>query len=244
MQKSLIVLLAFTLSVQTFASDVEVEVPQDELARESVYPVYDNPNSVRNRNVATQGRIDIGVFGGLALTEPIASTTKIGLAANYHLNEYHSLGGFVVMNNSGLSKDAEGLKNDFGLDFSRAPKPQSTLMVDYNYKPYYGKMSFTKDGVINTTIYGSAAAGIVKYEHKSYPAIAIGIGERFYFGKSFSLKTDLRLFAHQAPIPFKANALKDGSQPPFIADAAPSFDSFDERVTYTTNLEIGVNYLF
>lgn len=239
-------LIAMIILVSTFAHAAEeVEVPDDELAKESVLPVFDNVVSVKNRNVTTEGRFDIGIFGGLALTEPIANTTKFGIEVNYHMNENHSLGGMFSANSTGLSKDAQGLKNDFGLDFNRAPKPQSTMMLDYNYSPFYGKMSVTKDGVMNTTIYGSGALGIVKYEHKSFPAIAIGIGERFYFNHSFSLKVDLRLFAHQAPIPFQSGALRDGSAGAgFITDPVPALDSFKERLTYTTNLQIGLNYLF
>ncbi len=248
MMKKIFLVLTLLLNATVFA-DSDVAVPKDELATETVYPIFDQAKSVRNRNVQTTGRIDVGLFGGLALTEPIANTTKFGIAANYHFNEYHSLGLFYVSNSSGLSKDAEGLKNDFGLDFSRAPQPKSMIMFDYNYKPYYGKMSFTKNGVINTTIYGSTALGVIQYQHKTYPALAVGVGERFYFNKSFSLKTDLRLFVHQAPIPFKSNVLCDGSKVSCgsngaAGDPIPTYDSFSERITYTTNLEIGVNYLF
>ncbi len=224
-----------------------VDVPLDELAQESVYPVFDHPQSVKNRNVATKGRIDVGIFGGYALTEPIYDTTKFGVAANYHFSELHSLGLLFSQNSAGLSKDGQGLKDSNGLDFNRAPKPTSTVLLDYNFKPYYGKLSLSKLAVINTTIYGSAAAGMVAYEHKSYPAIAVGIGERFYFNKSFSLKADLRLFAHQAPIPFfKASGgtgMTDGTNGT-VNTNAPAFDRFSERVTFTTNLEVGLNYLF
>lgn len=213
-----------------------VEVPMDELAKESVYPVFDHPQSVKNRNVQTQNRIDAGVFGGFALTEPIYSTTKMGFAINYHLNELHSVGFLFSQNSNGLSKDGEELKN-LNLDFNRAPKPQNTFLLDYNFKPYYGKLSISKSAVYNTTIYGSAAVGAVKYEHKSYPAVAFGLGERFYFTNKLSLKVDFRLFIHNAPIPFKAGALKN-------TDPIPAFSSFDERMTYTNNLEVGLNYLF
>lgn len=224
-----------------------VDVPLDELAQESVYPVFDHPQSVKNRNVATKGRLDVGLFGGYALTEPIYDTAKFGIDVNYHFSELHSLGALFSQNSAGLSKDGQGLKNNNGLDFNRAPKPKNTMMLDYNFKPYYGKLSLSKLAVINTTIYGSAAAGMVAYEHKSYPAIALGLGERFYFSKSFSLKADLRLFVHQAPIPFyKANGgtgMTDGTNGT-TPTTAPSFDRFSERVTYTTNLEVGINYLF
>lgn len=220
------------------AEAAEMNVPQDELAQETVYPVFDNPISVRNRNVQDTETIDIGIFGGLAITEPVANTSKMGLSLNYHFSHAHSLGLIYAKNSTGLSKDAQGLKNDFGLDFSRAPYPEYSIMADYNYKMYYGKLSVTKNGVINTSIYVSAAGGMIKYVHKSYPAIALGVGERFYFTDNFALKVDLRVFFNNAPIPFKSGALREGIDP------VPSYDSFSERFTYTTNLEVGLNYLF
>ncbi|MEK6628966.1 MAG: outer membrane beta-barrel domain-containing protein [Bdellovibrionota bacterium] len=217
-------------------SDI-VAVPKDELAQESVYPVFDNPVSVKSRNVQDTQTFDVGLFSGLAISEPIASTSKFGVSLGYHFNETHSLGVLWAVNSNGLSKDAEGLKSDFGLDFTRAPFPQYSIIGDYNYKLFYGKLSVTKDGVINTSIYASAAAGLIKYVHKTYPTVAIGVGERFYFTSNIAFKVDLRLFIGNAPIPFKTGALR-------AVDPVPTYDSFAERLTYTTNLEFGVNYIF
>lgn len=236
MKAIFLITVIFFASVFTYAAE-EIDVPDDELAKESVLPVFDSVVSVKNRNVTMKGRVDIGLFGGIALTEPIASTTKYGFEINYHFNENHSLGGFFAMNTTGLSKDAQGLLNDFNLDFTRAPKLENYMMLDYNYSPFYGKLSLTKEFVMNTTIFGSMSLGMVKYEHKAYPALAIGMGERFYFGKQFSFKIDFRLFAHQAPIPFKEGSIK-------TTDPIPSLDSFKERLTYTSNLQLGLNYLF
>jgi outer membrane beta-barrel protein len=247
--KKILMVMSLLYTNFVIGANSDLPVPEDELATETVYPIFDQATSVRNRNIQTTGKIDVGLFGGLALTEPIANTTKYGIAANYHFNEYHSLGFMFISNSTGLSKDAEGLRSDFGLDFSRAPQPVNTMLLDYNYKPYYGKMSFTKTGVINTTIYGSAGLGLIKYNHKSYPLLALGLGERFYFGKHLSLKTDLRMYVNQAPIPFKTGVLCDGSSVTCgnngaNGDPIPSYSDFDERITYTTNLEIGLNYLF
>ncbi|AGH94945.1 hypothetical protein A11Q_725 [Pseudobdellovibrio exovorus JSS] len=241
MVKSILVsaILAATVMAFSFQSKAaDLNVPQDELAQETVYPLFDNPVSVRNRNVQDSGTFDIGIFGGAAITEPIANTSKFGLSLNYHFNEAHALGLLYAKNSTGLSKDAQAMKDEFNLDFNRAPFPEYSLMADYNYKLYYGKLSVTKNGVLNTSIFVSAAGGMIKYVHKSYPAIAIGIGERFYFTNHLALKIDLRMFFNNAPIPFKAGALREG------VDPVPSYDSFAERLTYTTNLEIGLNYLF
>jgi len=230
--------LLFSFDISADSMNSEIVVPKDELAQESVYPIFDNLESVKSRNIQDSQTFDVGVFGGLAITEPIASTTKYGISLNYHINEVHSLGLLWATNSSGLSKDAEGLRSDFGLDFTRAPYPVYSIMGDYNYKLYYGKLSVTKNGVINTSLYASTSAGVIKYIHKTYPGVAIGVGERFYFSKNFAFKVDLRLFINSAPIPFKSGALRAGIDP------IPTYDSFSERISYTTNLEFGVNYLF
>lgn len=244
--KSILVSVVLIVTIVFFSigsNADEVDVPVDELAQETVLPIFDSSVSVKNRNIQDTGAIDIGLFGGLAITEPIANTSKYGVSINYHLSTVHSLGLLWALNSTGLSKDAEGLKSDFGLDFTRAPYPQFSFMADYNYKLYYGKLSVTKNGVINTSIYTSGSAGVIKYIHKSYPAIAVGFGERFYLTNNFAFKVDLRFFMNNAPIPFKAGALRV-SPPAATSDPVPNYDSFDERMTYTTNLEFGVNYLF
>ena len=240
--KSILITLLLFISIILVSfeskSAEEINVPTDELARDSVYPVFDDRISVKNRNVQDAETFDIGLFGGLAITEPVYNASKLGFSFNYHINEFHSIGLVFAQNTVGLSKDAIGIKDDFGLDFNRAPYPVNSVYADYNYKLYYGKLSVTKNGVINTSIYGSASVGMVKYIHKSYPAIAFGVGERFYLTNHFAIKADLKIFAHTAPIPFKSDALREGIDP------IPTYESFSERMSFTTNLEFGINYLF
>lgn len=229
--------IAITLAERASASEV-IELPQEELAKESVLPVFDRPVSVKNRNIVTEGRIDLNLFYGMALSEPIYNVSRFGLSGYYHTSEDHAFGLLFSQNSSGLSQYANQLKDQFNLDFGRAPRPESTLMGDWNLKMYYGKMSLTKNTVLNLSLYTTVGAGIVKYVHKSYPAIAPGLGQKFYLGKHFALRFDMRLFMHQAPIPFLDNALKPGTDP------VPSFDRFEERLTFTTMLDAGLTYLF
>jgi outer membrane beta-barrel protein len=233
---------AFVLNKVAFAAE-SVELPQEELAQESVLPIFDKPVSVKNRSVLTAGRFDADFFYGMALTEPIADVSKLGLAVYYNMSEDYALGLLYAKNSTGLSTYANQLHSQFALDFNRVPKPDSTLMVDFNIKAFYGKMSLTKSTVFNLMLFGSASGGMVKYEHKSYPAIALGLGQKFFFTSRLALRMDMRLYVHQAPIPFLNSALRDGSngQP---SDTVPSPGDFKERITYTTNLDVGLSYLF
>lgn len=242
-------LAAFLLQKVAFAAEV-VELPTEELAQESVYPVFDKPVSVRNRNVTTAGHLEVGGYYGNALTEPIFNVSKFGVAGYYHWSELHAIGLFFENNMSGLSKYGEQLRSvpgasggNISLDFNRAPAPQNTLMADYNFKAFYGKMSLSKSIVFNLTTFGSASAGLVKYQNKAYPGIAAGFGQKYHMGRNLSLRLDLRMFIHNAPIPFYPSA--GGGQPSLNPSSpAPTHAQFSERITYTTNVDVGLAYMF
>lgn len=239
----MIFIMAIFLGKMAFAADY-IELPTEELAKESVLPVFDRAVSVKSRNIVTEKRVDIGLFYGMAMTEPIQNVSKLGLSGYYHINEEHALGVMFTKNSSGLSSYAKQLENVKGadgstinLDLTRAPIQESMLLVDYNIKPFYGKMSVTKNTVLNLSLFGSAALGMVKYVHKSYPAIALGLGQKFYFTRNFAARFDMRLHMHNAPIPFLAGHTKK-------TDPVATYSQYDERMTYTTNLDVGITYLF
>lgn len=214
-----------------------IELPQDELAKESVLPVFDRPVSVRNRAVVTAGKFDVNLSYGLALSEPIYNVSRYGFSVYYNPSENNSLGLMYAKNAAGVSSYAEQLRDQYKLEFDRAPSPQSTIMGDWDWKMYYGKMSVMKDSVLNLSIYTTFAAGVVQYQHKNYPTFAPGLGQKFYFGKHFALRLDLRLFMGQAPIPFLKGHIVS-------TDPKPSYSDFDERMTYTTVLDTGLSWLF
>ncbi len=219
------------------SADEVVELPTEELARESVYPVFDKPISVKTRNIITEGKLEGRFFYGVAMSEPIFNVSRLALGGAYHFSENHSLGLIFAKNSSGLSTYSNQLDSKYNLDFSRAPYPEYSILADYNFNAYYGKLSVTKKGVYNTTTLLSTALGVIKYIHKTYPAAAIGVGEKVYFTKKFSIRLDLRLYINQAPIPFLANHMTR-------KDPKPNYNDFDERITYTNNLELGTDYIF
>jgi len=225
------------ISIDSIAADDLVELPPEELARESVLPVFDKPIMVKNRNVSQEQRLEAGLYYGWAMSEPIFNVNKLGLAGYYHFNEDHALGLIYAKNFAGLSNYANQLHDQFSLDFNRAPYPEYSILADYNFNAYYGKISLTKRGVINTMTLLTGTGGITKYIHKMYPVIAMGIGEKFFLNAHWSLRLDLRLHIYQGPVPFLAKRMNE-------SDKVPAYTEFSERMNYTTNLDVGVNYLF
>ncbi len=99
-------------------------------------------------------------------------------------------------------------------------------------------MSISKNTTMNTHLQGLLSLGMTKYENQMYPGVTAGVGYKFYFSPRVSLRTDLRLFIHQAPIPFKRGALRAPTDP------VPDKGSFKERIHYTNLLDVGLNWLF
>lgn len=249
MRKIFCYLAVLTLASTTAYPKELIQLPAEELARESVTPVFDVNDSVRNRNIVTKERFETSLFYGWALTEPIANVSKLGLSAYYHRNEEDAYGLMFMKNFSGVSHYAKQLNEEYKLDFTRAPMPEASLFFDYNLKAFYGKMSLSKNTVTNYHFFGSLAAGIIKYSNKTQPAIAGGLGQKFYYDKNFSFRFDFRVFLNQAPIPFlkcepgKHEGIKN-STTDSCNEAPPSYSDFSERLTITSVIDIGVSYLF
>ncbi len=165
-----------------------IDFPEDELAQESVLPKFDRPDSVKKRNVTTENKFELGAYYGWNILEPIQNQSKVGFNLGYHWSEESAL----VLNYAqwlgGLNKQyTDELLSSNHLDFNRSPKIKYSAFAHYEWNIFYGKISLTKQGVVNLSTYPIIGAGLTTYEHKSYPGIDFGIGQKFYFGKSFAL---------------------------------------------------------
>jgi outer membrane beta-barrel protein len=212
-------------------------LPQDELAKESVLPKFDNVISVKNRMINTTDRLEVAGFFGLNLTEAIFSTSKFGFNMDYHFDEDNAINIHLSIPGAGLSSYGDQLYKGYKLDFTRAPAPSFTFLAAYEPKYFYGKMSLSKDYNMNLSLYGLLGGGFFGFKNKSYPGLSAGLGQKFYLNNQFSFRFDLRANVHQAPNPFLANRMKT-SQP------APTYDDFKDRLAIATVLDFGVSFLF
>jgi hypothetical protein len=92
MRKIFCYLAALLLFSTTAYPKEMIQLPTEELARESVSPVFDINDSVRNRNIVTKEKFEGAIFYGWALTEPIANVSKLGVSGYYHRNEEDAYG--------------------------------------------------------------------------------------------------------------------------------------------------------
>ncbi|MGZ5280122.1 MAG: outer membrane beta-barrel domain-containing protein [Pseudobdellovibrionaceae bacterium] len=215
-----------------------MDIQLDELAQESVLPKFDRPDSVRHRNVITEKRFELGAYYGWNILEPILNQSKVGVNLGYHLTEQSAVMFNYAQWMSGLnSQYTDGLAGGGNnLDFTRSPKLKYSLFAHYEWKIYYGKISFTKQGVVNLSTYPIFGAGMTAYEHKSYFGADVGIGQKFYFGKSVALRADFKLQYSQKPSPFLKGYMKN-------TDPVPQPGLFNEKWDLGTMLDFGVTFL-
>ena len=189
-----------------FAESTErIRFPEEELATESVLPVFDQPASVKARNVELASRLELGLQGGYAMTEPFFNPMSFGLSVAYHFNEEWAA---QVMYNSqmqGLSNEANQLNPipntnpPVNANLQYAPAPKAIAIGNVQYAAYYGKISLSKETVMNLHLYGLAGAGMITLGDEQKPLITVGLGQKFYFTNSMSFRFDLRVLAYQGP---------------------------------------------
>ena len=221
-----------------FAAE-SIDIPEDELARESVLPKFDRPDNVRNRNVVTAKRTEMGLYYGANFTEPIYNQSKLGLNLGYHWSEDSAIMfNFAKWMSGRNAQYVPGIEEKHGsIDFSRTPDLEYSLWANYELKAYYGKISLTKQGVMNLSLYPIMGAGVTKYTHKTYPGINAGVGQKFYFGPSLALRIDFKFQYQQGPNPFLTNL---GKAPAAVPDGG----AFEDKFRLDNVMDLGLSFLF
>jgi outer membrane beta-barrel protein len=239
--KTLLMFLAFTLSAAAFAE--EIEVPEEELARESVLPVFDQNRSVLNRNVLTKGRMEFGVGAGLEVNEPYYNDLMFNVEGTYNFSDVSALNVQGLFWNSGLSSYGDQLKNppstsgvpDYqSFDALKAPHPEWGVFANYQFTAYYGKISVTKKGVMNLSLFGLAGLGYINMGEVNSFGLNLGLGQNLFITKNLGLRFDLRWLIFQGP---------DATSKKLEPTDNPSASSFGNRVYYNTQLDLGLIFV-
>lgn len=215
----------------------DVEIPEEELARESVLPVFDNPTAVKNRNVPLASRFEMGGFFGTAVNEAFVDQTLFGASLNYHLTEVSGIQLTAALINSQSSSYVQQLNEVFPsspLNYQLLPKPKHFAMLSYELTPFYGKISITKQAVLNLTTYFTGGLGIVGLGDSQTPALGLGLGQNFFFSRNWGLKIDMRGLIYQGINPVSVSLTNRTS--------TPSVSEY-ERVT-TLNIAITAGVVF
>lgn len=206
--------LVSAISVLLFLSSARaetIEFSEDELATESVLPVFDKTVVVRDRLVTTAGRFEASLGGGLNLAEALYNQLTFDLVVGYHFDEVQGVNIMATFLSSSLSSAGNELYNGQGLatgvtfDAALAPTVQEMVFANYDFTAYYGKISITKQYTMNLSLYGMAGLGVVKWTDVSKIGADFGIGQKLWFNAHNALRFDLFMTVYQGPDPTQPN---------------------------------------
>ena len=218
-----------------------VEFPDEELATETVVPVFEKNRSVLNRNVQLEKRLEFGGGMGMALNEPFYNPLNFSGNLTYHFTDQHAFNLAATFFMSGLTEYGEQLKRGEGLtvgkefDPSKAPAPKWMTLGNYQFTAYYGKISLSRQTVMNLTLFGLLGIGMVQTGGMSNVALDVGFGQNFYFTPQLAARFDLKLLMYNGPDATSKDL--DTSLP------TPSDDAFGKELTFRTYLSLGLVYL-
>lgn len=198
-------LIVFLSAQAGYAAD-QIEFPEEELATESVLPVFDETVVVRNRAVTVKNRFEVGGGAGLNLLEPLYNNLVFNLSGAYHFDETHGVAVTAMFQQTGLSGNGEDLRDGVGgilnpIDVSLAPSPEYFIFGNYQATAYYGKISITKTKAMNLSLYGLLGAGVVSFGDSTEPALNFGFGQKLYFTNNFALRIDFSVAGYNGPDP-------------------------------------------
>lgn len=234
------------LAISAVGQAEVIQFPTEELATESVLPVFDQPDVVRNRVVGLAKRFEVGLLMGYALTEPFYNPLQLGGTFSYHINEAHGINIFGATFLEGLSGEAAQLNPipnsgppPIYANLQDGPSPKYLVIGSWQYSAYYGKLSFTKDYVMNLHLYGLAGIGMYGLGDASKPVVSVGLGQKFHFTPSLSLRFDLRLLTYMGPDP--TSGLKELSRPGRTTPVPTS--AFADKLMLEGLLNVGFSYM-
>ena len=245
----LIFVFFLVMSVDSWA--VTIEFPKEELARESVLPIFENTLAVKSRLVPTKNRFELGFSSGFAMNEPFFKPLRYGGHIAYHFTETH---GFLIeaqLYQKGLNKNGENLRNTNLITKERrdnplypyedhirmdyAPQPEYHFLVNYQLTAYYGKISILKNFVTNLSLYGLFGAGMLSVGGENLPAFNFGFGQKFYFNKFMGVRLDLGFLLYQGVNYFEG---KDNEPSPLIDSDDPKYNfRFEESFKKPSEFE-------
>lgn len=245
--KILSLLLASSFCSVTWA-EVKIQFPEEELATESVLPVFEDRTAVRNRRVEHKGKFEINLMGGMVTSEPIYDPLNFGLSLSYHFDNTKGIHIMATMFSDGLSASGESLRNgdvidnDGGsslitFDATKAPSKEFLLAAHYQYTAYYGKISFARDSIMNLSLSGLIGGGFYMMDGLTAPTVNLGVSQRYYFNSWLALRFDILFSIYNGPDITSAGPLRTNDT------NKPDPGEFEKSMQFDSNIFLGLSLL-
>ena len=243
----IITTVIFSSILSSLAFAVTIDLPQEELAKESVLPVFpEGTVAVKARRVVTKQKFEVGPMVGQIFNEPFFSPWAYGVHAGYHFNEFHSFAINAFMRDANTSGDADQLDGSLEpsqkINFGVVPVPEYLVTLDYQMTPYYGKISITKDFVMNLALYIYGGVGMTDLGGKSTWVANLGVGQNLFFTPRIGLRFDMKFLMYNGLDVLGRTNL---TNPPGSPDPTNviNADEFDTQFNISPRVMLGLVFL-
>jgi len=198
-------ILAVSASLPAIAA-AETAAEQAEMAAEKAVTV--EPPTVVRPLYTMKNRIDIGLLGGSSVSDHMVAHIGGALTADYHLNEFLSIGLFAAAGDSRLNTLAQTITSETsatgGDDLAGAGRPTWTGQLGARFTPLYGKFNLASEYSMHFHFYVMGGIGAAQVKSMSIltqnddrrPEVGlagnIGLGLRLWMNRTLSLRVEAR----------------------------------------------------
>jgi outer membrane beta-barrel protein len=156
---------------------------------------------LQNRYFLKAERPEIGIIGGVILNEAYVNTNISGLRLGMFINEWLGFEGQWMRTTVKASNDKKTLEKmqyrSLNSSEITTVSPEINAIHSINEAnviaaPLYGKINILNQWIIYTDIYVAGGLAAINTDQGDKTALSVGIGERFYLGKSWSIRFDFK----------------------------------------------------
>lgn len=184
---------------------------------------------VQNRTYTKAGKIEIGVLGGISMSDPFISVQTLGFDLGLNFSEYFAVHALVWKHFVSPSSALETFQQESQAT-TNTNYPEWYAGAEAVGSIFYGKLSVFVAKIIYYDLYLMGGLGMTGTQSGNDLTPHVGIGQRFYVNNWLSICTDYRLQYYRETVIEKEIITKLGQ-------------SVGERNVFANNLQLDVQFL-
>ncbi len=154
---------------------------------------------VQNRTYSKKHKLEVSLIGGVLYSDPFLNVQNLGFSVGYHFNEYISAHLVALKDVVGPSSALVTFQNTLGATVD-TNIPRYYVGLEGMGSLFYGKLSVLGKSIIYYDFYFLAGLGDTNTESGNYASPSLGLGQRFYINRFFSVRLDYRLMFYRETI--------------------------------------------
>jgi len=193
-----------------FAGAREIRFPDEELAPESVLPVFESHKNVTmNRRVQLKNKLGLRSSFLGRMDEPFLHPVTFAGGLEFFFNETHGVRLSSIYFWPGLSHVGSQVFKETPLDPGKIHHPQFGFFLSYSLTPFYGKISLATNVVtnLNLSVYAGLGALVIDVDALYNPDLRwtyagwLEFNQKVFIGQRFYIHGSLSFLIYHAPNP-------------------------------------------